>query len=224
MPTAGYQQTVTTTASGGGTLSAGNISAIRTVINSDKTGGTCSPNSGLSGFVTVCTITFTAGKSGTVAFMSSIGGCITPTIQSTDTSAFCSLNVVGNGIFPVSYQASGSGASTPLGVNFIPEQIDLSILKTSNGGGDSGTLIIGKLNQNQNHSYALTVKNNSLNYSSNATLTVVDNIPIAQENYLSASGTGWNCNFVSPTLICTSSTAIPANSNSNPITVNVKVL
>ncbi len=65
-----------------------------------------------------------------------------------------------------------------------------------------------------NTSYTLTVKNNGPNATSGTT-SVSFAIDTTNETYVSASGTGWSCGFVSPNVTCTRSDSL-ANGSTYP--------
>lgn len=69
-----------------------------------------------------------------------------------------------------------------------------------------------------NTSYTLTVKNNGPN-TTVGTTTVTFAIDTTNETYVSASGTGWTCGFVSPNVTCTRSDALTNGSTYPTISV-----
>lgn len=75
--------------------------------------------------------------------------------------------------------------------------------------------------QGSNGTYTLTPRNNGT-VATTGTVTIQDTLP-AELTYVSATGTGWTCNYNSSTRVvtCTSSTPIAANSNGNPILLTV---
>lgn len=223
VPTVGTNQPVTISVStDSSTKSGGFLTAYGPVLDSDITGGSCTPTAGVSGFTTTCTAFFTPGRIGTILFNSSSGGCTSYHILPTYPQASCSFFVIGNGTYPLSYKGSGSTGAPVFLTNLTPEQIDYSITKTSLGGGNSVTGNIGTVKMNKNNSYTLTAKNNSLLYPSSTLITITDVLPIANLSFISAGGNGWTCNYSIPILTCNTTDIIPANSNSTAITVNVK--
>jgi uncharacterized repeat protein (TIGR01451 family) len=116
--------------------------------------------------------------------------------------------------------------------------ITLPSLTTTNVGSAGGSIALGDLAsivasdlqitsahtgyfiaQGPAASYTLQPKNGG-NGATSGTITVVDTLP-AGLTYGSASGTGWTCGDAGQTVTCTTSTAISANSNGNPITLGV---
>ncbi|OIP99830.1 MAG: hypothetical protein AUK35_05665 [Zetaproteobacteria bacterium CG2_30_46_52] len=76
-------------------------------------------------------------------------------------------------------------------------------------------------NLGQPDSYSINVTNNGPDISAvTETITVTDTIP-AGLTYNSVTGTGWACTFVTPTLTCTTSTALAVGATLPTITVNV---
>ena len=101
--------------------------------------------------------------------------------------------------------------------------VDLSLRKSSLGGGDSQTGTIGRITDNSNVNYTLSVKNTDPTISTTGPITVTDTIPIARMNYVSYGGAGWVCTYSIPTLTCVYSAVIPPNSFAQPIYVNGSV-
>ncbi|HMD44717.1 MAG TPA: isopeptide-forming domain-containing fimbrial protein, partial [Acidimicrobiales bacterium] len=90
---------------------------------------------------------------------------------------------------------------------------DLSIVKTS-----TGTFVPGS-----NASYTLQVANNGPSAAAGP-ITVKDTLPVGL-GYVSATGTGWTCNFDTPsnTLTCTQAADLPNGTSAAPITLTVSV-
>ena len=136
------------------------ITIISPVITSANiTAASCTPNTLNVGVTTTCTATFSANKSGTIAFTTSpnTGSCTTPAIVSTVTTASCSFTVttVGNSI-PVTATASGGG-TTNAGTLTVPTTIATANLQT-------GTCITVQLGTTTTCEYRLT-GNGANNYS-----------------------------------------------------------
>ncbi len=129
---------------------------------------------------------------------------------------------------PTTSRTIGVGLTSGLTLNnfdlgLIPS-IDLSVRKTSSGGSNSSPITSGTVSLNTFVDYTLVVTNNNTSYPSSGVVTVTDTLPMSTVEYLFSSGVGWNCSFVSPTVTCVSNISIPANSNSNPITITVKTI
>ncbi|MDR3388740.1 MAG: hypothetical protein P4L92_16960, partial [Rudaea sp.] len=126
------------------------------------------------------------------------------------------------GITPPKFPANGAtqgGNGVPNGVapaltNFplcyLPV---LAISKT-----DNGPWVAGQTNSQ----YTLTVKNTG-SVATTGTITVLDTMPSGITPPASFTSNGWTCSFASPTLTCTSSTAIAALGGSSTITAPVTV-
>ena len=83
---------------------------------------------------------------------------------------------------------------------------------------DNGPWLAGQTNAQ----YTLTVKNTG-SVATTGTITVLDTMPGGITPPATFTSNGWTCNFASPTLTCTNSTAIAALGGSSTITVPVSV-
>ncbi|MCX7086772.1 MAG: hypothetical protein NTV00_01830, partial [Methylococcales bacterium] len=89
---------------------------------------------------------------------------------------------------------------------------DLTINKT---GAATGTAIVGI-----NFDYRLSVTNNGAG-DSNGVVTVTDTLPLGTD-FVSATGSGWNCGVSGQLVSCTSNAVIVAGANAPPIILTVK--
>jgi uncharacterized repeat protein (TIGR01451 family) len=138
-----------------------------------------------------------------------LGGASYPPITVT-------VNVAGNATSPQNNQVSvsGGGSATANGSDstaiLSAGVSSLSILKSHSGNFSQGQ---------QNATYTVTVSNNNAAASTNAAVTVTDNLPSGL-NLVSMAGTGWNCSANS----CTRSDALAGGASYPAITVTVNVL
>ena len=91
------------------------------------------------------------------------------------------------------------------------QSADVSIVKTL-----TGTLVAG-----QDATYSLRVANAGPSDAA-APISVVDTLP-GNEAFVSATGAGWSCSFLSGVVTCTRATALPAGGSANPITLTVSL-
>lgn len=91
-------------------------------------------------------------------------------------------------------------------------QVDLAIVKSA----AAGTFRAG-----QERAYTLKLSNGGI--ASTGATTVTDTLPTGLQ-YVSASGSGWDCSFAAPTITCVRAAIVPAASVIPPITVRAKVL
>ena len=120
--------------------------------------------------------------------------------------------------FPPNGATKGSSgianATAPALSNFpVCNVPTLAIVKT-----DNGPWVAGQTNAQ----YTLTVKNTG-SVATVGAITVSDTMPSGITPPATFTSNGWTCNFTSPTLTCTNSTAIAALSGSSAITVLVSV-
>ncbi len=78
---------------------------------------------------------------------------------------------------------------------------------------------VGDFYLNNPGDFSIGVTNNGPSVTSGIT-TVTDTLPPNVE-FVSALGSGWSCNFIAPTLTCTSSQSVNNGSSFNPITLKV---
>ena len=91
------------------------------------------------------------------------------------------------------------------------QSADVSIVKTL-----TSTLVAG-----QDATYSLRVANAGPSDAA-APLSVVDTLP-GNEGFVSATGTGWSCSFLTGVVTCTRATALRAGGSANPITLTVSL-
>ena len=91
------------------------------------------------------------------------------------------------------------------------QSADVSIVKTL-----TSTLLAGR-----DATYSLQVANAGPSDAA-APLSVVDTLP-GNEGFVSATGTGWSCNFLTGVVTCTQATALAAGGSANPITLTVSL-
>jgi uncharacterized repeat protein (TIGR01451 family)/fimbrial isopeptide formation D2 family protein len=101
------------------------------------------------------------------------------------------------------YQSNTSSADAYIG------RADLQITKSHSGNFSAGA----------DGTYTLTVTNHGP--STAATPITVSDTMVSPEQYVSATGTGWVCSFTSPTVTCTSSTALTSGTTAPIISVVV---
>ena len=162
---------------------------------------TMAVNSGSSGSITL-TATFTS--TGVKTNTATIGSTINDPDPSDDQSSYTVTVVDGNG-------GGGTGG----------QWHDLMIAKEDTGAG--GSFGPDPVTMTQNVKYRLRVINLGPTAVPNTgrPVTVTDTIP-ANSTFVSATGTGWTCSFVSPVITCIRTGSVSVGGNAPDITVELK--
>jgi Domain of unknown function DUF11 len=110
----------------------------------------------------------------------------------------------------------------------VSTSADMSIVKTSSGGGNSVGNVIGTVNENTDVTYTLTATNNGPS-TAGTPIVIVDTYDSTKLQFVSISGAGFTCgapDLTTPaasTITCTSSTAL-ANASTAQLTAVFKAL
>lgn len=110
---------------------------------------------------------------------------------------------------------TSSNNTATLNFSVVPDGVDLGLTKTKTP---------NPVAQSANMTSILTVHNNGPQAAASGTITVTDTLDVANEAYVSFSGTNWTCSFSSPVVNCTYNAALANGANATALTITTTAL
>ena len=155
-----------------------------------------------AGTVTCTTATYAVGATNNITITT-----IAPTVPGV-TAATNSAVIASSTADPTS-----SNNTATLHFNVVPDGVDLGLTKTKTP---------NPVAQNANMTSTLTVHNYGPQAAASGTITVTDTLDVANEEYVSFSGTDWSCSFSSPVVSCTYNAALANGANAAALSITTK--
>lgn len=203
----GQTATFTLTPRNNGPFSASTVTVTDTLpagfvyVSSAGTGWSCGESAGA---VTCTRATYAVGATDNITIVTTA-----PTVAGV-TAATNSAVIAASTADPTS-----SNNTVTLNFSVVPDGVDLALTKTKSP---------NPVAQNATMTSTLTVHNNGPQAAASGTIMVTDTLDVANEAYVSFSGTNWSCSFSSPAVSCTYNAVLANGANASALTITTTAL